>query len=471
MPYLTAVLNGDVDNFADLKATEALRIPTEITTDAKVIPTLTSRHLLDGRDLVEAFRRCVDALEGSVAIGASSATEPADLLLALRGSGQALYVGLAEDAYLVASEPYGVVEEADRYLRLDGETPADPANPNATRGQIVRLRGAAAGTIEGIERVAYDGTPLPGGGRRAGHRPDHHPRHRPGRRPALPAQGDLRGAGLVPQDAARAVVERDGHLQVRRGRRHAGAASCAGTCATGVIRQILVIGQGTAAVAGQSLAAVLRDAARPATPSTCRALLATELSGFELGADLSDTLVVAISQSGTTTDTNRTVDLVRARGGRVVAVVNRRGSDLTDKADGVLYTSDGRDIEMSVASTKAFYAQIAAGFVLGAGRGRRGRARPGLPAWTPCWPRCATCPTRCGARSSCARSSPRPRPAWPRRGATGRWWATDRTASRPTRSGSRRPSSATSPSPATPPRTRSTSTSPPSRSSWCAPPV
>ena len=44
--------------------------------------------------------------------------------------------------------------------------------------------------------------------------------------------------------------------------------------------------------------------------------------------------------------------------------MNRRQSDLTDKTDGVLYTSDGRDVEMSVASTKAFYAQIAAGCLL-----------------------------------------------------------------------------------------------------------
>src|SRR3546814_9503097 len=79
---------------------------------------------------------------------------------------------------------------------------------------------------------------------------------------------------------------------------------------------------------------------------------------------MSDTVVIALSQSGTTTDTNRTVDLVRGRGAKVLAIVNRRGSDLTDKADGVLYTSDGRDVEMSVASTKAFYAQIAAGFLL-----------------------------------------------------------------------------------------------------------
>ena len=48
----------------------------------------------------------------------------------------------------------------------------------------------------------------------------------------------------------------------------------------------------------------------------------------------------------------------------MVAIVNRRNSDLVDKSDGVLYTSDGRDVEMAVPSTKAFYAQIAAGYLL-----------------------------------------------------------------------------------------------------------
>jgi glucosamine--fructose-6-phosphate aminotransferase (isomerizing) len=44
--------------------------------------------------------------------------------------------------------------------------------------------------------------------------------------------------------------------------------------------------------------------------------------------------------------------------------VNRRQSDITHRAHGVFYTSDGRDIEMSVASTKAFYSQIVAGHIL-----------------------------------------------------------------------------------------------------------
>ena len=121
--YSVAVLNGDVDNFADLKAADGLSIAPEITTDAKVIPVLTSRRLAAGYDVAEAFRSTVNRLEGSVAIGVCTAAHPDELLLALRGSGQALYVGAADDAWVVASEPYGVVGMTDTYLRMDGGTP------------------------------------------------------------------------------------------------------------------------------------------------------------------------------------------------------------------------------------------------------------------------------------------------------------------------------------------------------------
>src|SRR5204863_7413068 len=133
----------------------------------------------------------------------------------------------------------------------------------------------------------------------------------------------------------------------------------------GTIRRVLVIGQGTAAVAGQAVAAAV-DTAFADRSLVVRGVLATELSGFGLDDDMSDTLAVAISQSGTTTDTNRTVDLLRARGAAVLAIVNRRNSDLVEKSHGVLYTSDGRDVEMAVPSTKAFYAQVAAGWLLAA---------------------------------------------------------------------------------------------------------
>jgi glucosamine--fructose-6-phosphate aminotransferase (isomerizing) len=157
------------------------------------------------------------------------------------------------------------------------------------------------------------------------------------------------------------IVERDGLLRAAVGAR-ALPPDVAARLADGSIRRVRVIGQGTAAVAGQSLADVLGELAGGALD--VRATTATELSGFGLRRDMRETLAIAVSQSGTTTDTNRTVDLLRGRGAAVLAIVNRRSSDLTDKADGVLYTSDGRDVEMSVASTKAFYAQVAAGSLL-----------------------------------------------------------------------------------------------------------
>jgi glucosamine--fructose-6-phosphate aminotransferase (isomerizing) len=75
-----------------------------------------------------------------------------------------------------------------------------------------------------------------------------------------------------------------------------------------------------------------------------------------------ETLVVAISQSGETTDTMAAVREARKRGARVVAIANVVGSSITREADGVIYTHAGPEI--GVAATKTFTAQIAAVYVL-----------------------------------------------------------------------------------------------------------
>jgi glucosamine--fructose-6-phosphate aminotransferase (isomerizing) len=364
-PYVTATLNGDVDNFADLIAADGLSIAAEITTDAKVIPTMVSRGLAAGHDVDEAVRSAVAQFEGSVAIGISTAEHPEDVHLALRGSGQGVYVGLAEDCFVVASEPYGVVEDSDVYFRMDGETPADPDNPTASQGQIIRLSGGQAGDRDGVSRISYNGTQLPLSTDEW-------------KQPSVTTRdidrGDaphflLKEISESPTSFRKTLrgrlVESDGKLSVNLPTDTISEA-VAKRLSAGEVSKIQVIGQGTAAVAGQAIAASIEDAL-VGSEVVVGAITATELSGFKLRDDMSDTLIVAVSQSGTTTDTNRTVDLCRSRGASVVAIVNRRGSDLVDKSDGVLYTSDGRDVEMSVASTKAFYAQIAAGLLLADG--------------------------------------------------------------------------------------------------------
>ena len=360
MPYLVAALNGDVDNHADIKVRNGLKIAEPITTDAKVIPTVVARKNAAGLDLVSAFRQTVGEFDGSVAIATASADEPNKVLLALRGSGQGLYIGLAEDRFIVASEPYGVVEETLRYVRMDGEALSDANNPSS-RGQVIVLDGDLAGTVDGMTMLAYDGTDL---GLNETHvaiaevttrdidRGEH--KHflakEIGEAPAS-FRKTLRGK----------IGERDGNLFASLDTSVV-PQQVIDALAAGKIARIRVIGQGTAAIAGRSLVQLLRTLVDHRVQVD--ALPATELSGFQLQLDMSDTLVIAISQSGTTTDTNRTVDLARSRGASVLAIVNRRGSELAAKADGVLYTSDGRDVEMSVASTKAFYSQVSAGALL-----------------------------------------------------------------------------------------------------------
>ena len=360
-PWVLAAVNGDIDNYGALLDRFGLAFPAAITTDARVVPALARRLRSEGTSGREAFAAAAGCFEGAHAIVAVGTDDPGTLMLTRRGSGQALYVGLAPDAFVVASEPYGIVEQADRYLRVD-DAEGDGA------GEVVYLDASAAGETAGVSRWSDRGdelAPLPVVSAAITTRDI----DRRGHRHYL-----LKEISEAPESLARTLAGRivggPGDRRVR----------LEGVLPPGrdLPRRIAVIGQGTAAVAARATAEIIAAELAGVGVEVVGGL-ASELSGFALRHDMSDHLVVAISQSGTTTDTNRTVSLIQARGGWVTAVVNRRESDLAARADGVLYTSDGRDVEMSVASTKAFYAQVAAGFLLACDLAARYGAAGGGP--------------------------------------------------------------------------------------------
>src|SRR6201747_1560245 len=74
-------------------------------------------------------------------------------------------------------------------------------------------------------------------------------------------------------------------------------------------------------------------------------------------------LVVGITQSGETADTLAAMRLAREAGAKVLTVTNIMGSQATRDADAVLYTRAG--LEIGVAATKTFLAQVAAMYLLG----------------------------------------------------------------------------------------------------------
>src|SRR3954453_19068578 len=72
--------------------------------------------------------------------------------------------------------------------------------------------------------------------------------------------------------------------------------------------------------------------------------------------------VIGISQSGETADTLAAMRLARESGAKVLAITNGMGSQATRDADGVLFTRSG--LEVSVAATKTFVAQVSAMYLL-----------------------------------------------------------------------------------------------------------
>jgi glucosamine--fructose-6-phosphate aminotransferase (isomerizing) len=373
MGIIHTCLNGDIDNFQELKRkleTSGDRIQDNITTDTKIIPLTIQTYIRQGHPVEEAFRLALNDFEGSHAISMHTDLAPGKLFLGQKGSGQALFVGIAADHYMPTSEVYGFVEETQDYIKLDGETVV-PGRSGPTQGQIFILNQQSPGALAGITALYYDGTPIDLSESDIKHTQI---TSRDIDRQAYPhyflkeiseapdsMEKTLQNRWKVSEDSSRhytitldeTVIPPALERALKEDR----------------IKRIYFIGQGTAGVAALACANILNYYLD--NPSyQIDALKASEFSGFQLNenddeASMSDALVIAISQSGTTTDTNRTVDMVRERKAYTLAIVNRRDSDITFKVDGVMYTSSGRDIEMSVASTKAFYSQIAAGAVLG----------------------------------------------------------------------------------------------------------
>lgn len=364
---ISVALNGDIDNYRQLRQDmeeKGALIAPGVTTDTKIIPLIIQEYLRGGDDLATAFRRAVNDFEGSHAIAMVSNVEPGKVFLALKGSGQSLYVGIAPDQYVFSSELYGLVEMTPYFLKMDGEK--NSSDTGGTAGQIFIIDQESTGGLAGLRACYYDGIPL-------ALQADHIKRAEittrdidRGEYPhyflkeiteaGLSVENTLRGKYLIArQETALTVTFNLGEEVV--------PAQLKEALLSGLIRRIVVTGHGTAAVAGEAIACTM-ERYLEGSSIKIEAKVASEFSGFCLADQLNDTLIIAITQSGTTTDTNRAVAMAVERGATVVAIVNRRQSDITTKAQGVFYTSNGRDIEMSVASTKAFYSQIVAGHIL-----------------------------------------------------------------------------------------------------------
>ena len=119
------------------------------------------------------------------------------------------------------------------------------------------------------------------------------------------------------------------------------------------INQVYIVACGSAWHVGMEAQYVLEDLA----DIPVRVELASEFRYRKMSLN-KNALAIVISQSGETADTLAALRLAKEKGIKTLAVVNVVGSSIAREADHVLYTLAGPEI--SVATTKAYSAQLAA---------------------------------------------------------------------------------------------------------------
>jgi glucosamine--fructose-6-phosphate aminotransferase (isomerizing) len=119
------------------------------------------------------------------------------------------------------------------------------------------------------------------------------------------------------------------------------------------VKRVVIVAAGTSHHAGQVAKYAIERWARVSVEVDIASEYRYRDPIVEIG-----TLVIGISQSGETIDTIQAIREAKRRGARVVAVTNIVDSSLARESDAVIYTRAG--LEVSVASTKVFLAQVAA---------------------------------------------------------------------------------------------------------------
>ncbi len=312
------VLNGIVENWAELRdrmKAEGAEFSSE--TDAEVVAHLIAHHF-DG-DLVEAVRLAYNELRGHYAFVAMSADAPGVLVGARKEC--PLVVGLGEGESFIASAIPAFLDETRRVqLVHDGEIVA--ITPEGSR--FLAPDGSAISRE--VDEVDWDLEQAEKGGYETFMLKEIHEQADA----VAETLADRLGEDVV--DLSEVAISDDFLRDVRR---------------------VVIVACGTSYHAGLvGRYAIETWARRPVEMD-----IASEFRYRDPVLSERD-LVIGISQSGETADTLAAMRLARERGAKVLAITNIMGSQATRDADGVLFTRAG--LEIGVAATKTFVAQVAA---------------------------------------------------------------------------------------------------------------
>lgn len=324
---LAVIHNGIIENYNQLKSElQAKGHKFHSDTDTESVAHLLSdlRKEFKG-DLPAAMREAVKTLRGSFTLLAVHADNPGVIVGVRRNS--PLVLGLGENEFFLASDVAAFIEYTKRAVEL-GQDEIVVITP--TGFEISDLAGVVQTPRE--YQVTWDAEAAQKGGF---------------------SHFMLKEIFEQPKAVADTLIGRltDNH-QIELDELKMSDAEIRS------LKKIVVIACGTAYHAGM----IAKYAIEKWAKISVEVEIASEYRYRDPIID-SQTLVIAISQSGETMDTLMALRHAKAAGARVLAICNTNSSTIPRESDAVLYTHAGPEI--AVASTKAFLTQVVAVYLIG----------------------------------------------------------------------------------------------------------
>jgi glutamine---fructose-6-phosphate transaminase (isomerizing) len=317
---VTLVHNGIIENYLTHKAALVkLGRTIKSDTDSEIVAHLIDSEVQMGRSLEEAVRTVLPRLTGSYAFVILSDREP-DLLIGVR-NGAPLLLGMGKGESYIASDVQAILHRTNRIVYLKDREVA------LCRREKVRVK-SADGTeiVPEIKEIHWTPEQMEKLGYRHYMLKEIHEQQQA---MAQTIEGNV--------DQVEGVVDLQG-LKMAPGLLEG-------------IKKICIVACGTARHAGLVGKNYIEQFAKIPVD-------VDYASEFRYRDPLLDksTLVLLVSQSGETADTLAACQEAKAKGARVLSIVNVHESSLARESGAVLYTNAGPEI--GVASTKAFTTQV-----------------------------------------------------------------------------------------------------------------
>lgn len=323
---IAVVHNGIIENYQELKARlQEKGYVFHSDTDTETVAHLIDDFYKQGNDLLESVRKTLNVIEGSYALGVLCTDYPDQIIAARKES--PLIVGIGKGENFIASDIPAILKYTkDAYILGDKELALIKADEiklyDIDGNEIHREVYTYKWDVEAAQKNGYDHFML---------------------------KEIYEQPKVVSDNLARRFSEDGKHIELDGIK--------LGKAELENVNQIYIVACGTAYYAGLVGKYLLERMVR----IPVNAEVASE---FRYKDPLIDehTLVIVVSQSGETADTHSALKLAKAKGARVLGIVNAVGSSIARDADDVLYTLAG--FEIAVASTKAFSAQVIAMYLI-----------------------------------------------------------------------------------------------------------